>query len=379
MHRMQDASSARSSSRGFLLVAILASVLAVAARADVTVQEKTVSSGLGGFGSGSTTTTRVIAGDKGREDELFTYTGKLKTFAGKPRSTSTITRLDKELVWELDHTKQQYGELTFAQMREAMAKGAAQAQAGMKHPEPAREAPKVDFKVDVQRTGKRERINGFDAEQWIITLTAVPREKPQDAAGAPGSYSIKMDQWYSTQVPGQAEVAAYYRRWAEKMGMDPQMRRMATGMMAMHGDAMREMAAKMKDMKGMVVRSTMTMNMDSGLTPEQKAQMAQSRADGAKAQAENKKQRQAKADEDANGDAAGSLARGNVGGALGGFMSRKLGKAAEKKAEASMTSGGSGSGSALTVTTDVLSVTTTSAGASFDVPAGYKKVERTQR
>ena len=379
MHRMQDASSARSSSRGFLLVAILASVLAVAARADVTVQEKTVSSGLGGFGSGSTTTTRVIAGDKGREDELFTYTGKLKTFAGKPRSTSTITRLDKELVWELDHTKQQYGELTFAQMREAMAKGAAQAQAGMKHPEPAREAPKVDFKVDVQRTGKRERINGFDAEQWIITLTAVPREKPQDAAGAPGSYSIKMDQWYSTQVPGQAEVAAYYRRWAEKMGMDPQMRRMATGMMAMHGDAMREMAAKMKDMKGMVVRSTMTMNMDSGLTPEQKAQMAQSRADGAKAQAENKKQRQAKADEDANGDAAGSLAQGNVGGALGGFMSRKLGKAAEKKAEASMTSGGSGSGSALTVTTDVLSVTTTSAGASFDVPAGYKKVERTQR
>lgn len=379
MHRTQVAMSARPSSRGLLLAAFAVLVLAPPARADVTIQERTVSSGLGGFGSGTTTTTRVIAGDKGREDETYTYTGRLKTFAGKPRSTSTITRLDRELIWELDHPKKQYGELTFAEMRAAMAKGAAQAQAEMKNPEHARtkQDVEVDYKVDVQRTGKRDKVNGFDAEQWIITLTAVPKDKKSGESA--GSFKMKLDGWYCTQLPGQVETAAYYRRWAEKMGMDPQVRTMASSLMAMHGDAVREIAAKMKDLKGVAVRSTMTMDMDAGLTPEQQAQMDKARADAAKAKAEDKQKRAEKEDNEANASTAGSVAKGDVGGALGGFLSRRLGKAAEKKAEASMTSGaGSGSGSAFTVTTDVLSVTTGSAGASFDVPAGYKKVERKQ-
>ena len=58
MHRTQVAMSARPSSRGLLLAAFAVLVLAPPARADVTIQEKTVSSGLGGFGSGTTTTTR---------------------------------------------------------------------------------------------------------------------------------------------------------------------------------------------------------------------------------------------------------------------------------------------------------------------------------
>ena len=379
MHRTQVAMSARPSSRGLLLAAFAVLVLAPPVRADVTIQEKTVSSGLGGFGSGTTTTTRVIAGDKGREDEQYTYTGRLKTFAGKPRSTSTITRLDRELIWELDHPKKQYGEMTFAEMRAAMAKGAAQAQAEMKNPEraQAKQDVQVDYKVDVQRTGKKDKVNGFDAEQWIITLTAVPKDKKSGESA--GSFKMKLDGWYSTQLPGQVETAAYYRRWAEKMGMDPQIRTMASSLMAMHGDAVREIAAKMKDLKGVAVRSTMTMDMDAGLTPEQQAQMDKSRADAAKAKAEDKQKRAEKDENEANASTAGSVAKGDVGGALGGFLSRKLGKAAEKKAEASMTSGaGSSSGSAFTVTTDVLSVTTGSAGASFDVPAGYKKVERKQ-
>ncbi len=377
MHRMPEAASACSSTRGLLLAALVACVFVLPARADVTMQEKTVSSGLGGFGSGTTTRTRVIAADKGREDEQFTYTGRLKTFAGKPRSSSTITRLDKELIWELDAPKKEYGELSFAQMREAMAKGVADAKAEMKQPANAKaqQDVQVDFKVDVQRTGKKDKVNGFDAEQWIITLTASPKDKTNGATA--GAYKIKLDGWYSTQVPGQAEVSAYYRHWGEKMGMDPQVQSMASSLMSQHGDAVREIAAKMKDLKGVAVRSTMTMDLDMGLSPEQQAEMDKARADGAKQRAADKQKQEARADVEAEASAAGSLAKGNVSGALGGFLSRKLGKAAEKKAEASMTSGaGSGSGAAFTVTNDVLSVTVGSAGACFDVPAGYKKVER---
>ena len=345
--------------------------------ADVTIHEKTVSTGLGGFGNGTTTTTRIIAADKGREDEQFAYTGRLKTFAGKPRSSSTITRLDKELIWDLDHNKKQYGEMTFAEMREAMAKGAAQAKAEMAKSGDAhaQQDVKFEYKVDVQRTGKKDKVNGFDAEQWIITLTATPKDKSTGESA--GAFKMKLDGWYSTQVPGQAEVAAYYRRWAEKMGIDPQVRTLASSLMAAHGDAVKEIAAKMKDLKGVAVRSTMTMDMGLGLTPEQQAELDKARKDEAKSRAENTKKQDARDDLDAKKDAASSLSHGNVSGALGGFLSRKLNKAAEKKVEASVTpKEGSSGGPAFSVTTDMLSVTTGSAAGSFDVPAGYKKVER---
>lgn len=348
--------------------------------ADVTIQEKTVSSGMGGFGNGTTTTTRIIAADKGRDDETFTYTGRLKTFAGKPRTSSTITRLDKELIWDLDHAKKQYGEMTFAEMRAAMAEAEDKARAELaKSGAPAhKDDVELTYKVDVKRTGKKDKINGFDAEQWIITLTATPKDtKTGESAG---NFKMQLDGWYSTTVPGQAEVAAYYKRWAEKMGIEPQVRTMASALMAQHGDAVKQIAAKMKDLKGVAVRSTMTMELGNGLTPAQQAELDKARAEDSQKRAENSKKQDAKDDVDAKLDAGGSLAKGNVSGALGGFLSRKLNKAAEKKVEKSLTPAEGSSGSpSFTVTTDMLSVTTASAAASFDVPAGYKKVERKSR
>jgi len=127
MHRKLRFPASGLSSRAVLL-AFLVSAPATCARADVTIQEKTVTSGLGGFGSGTSERTRVVAGDKSRTDESFTYTGRFKTLAGsKPRASAEIVRLDKELVWTLEPDKRQYGEMTFAQMREAMEKGRADA------------------------------------------------------------------------------------------------------------------------------------------------------------------------------------------------------------------------------------------------------------
>ena len=365
--------SPRPASHGLLPAALLTLVMALPARADVTIQQKTVSSGFAGFGGGISTETRVIAGDRAREEQTFTATGRLKTFAGKPRSSVSITRLDKELIWELDPARKEYGEMTFADMREAMNKGMAEARTQSAKP---KQDEQLDFKVDVKRTGKKDKVNGFDAEEWIVTLTAVPRDKQGSASSA--AFSMKLDGWYSTQVPGQAEVTAYYRRWAEKMGLDPQLQSMVGGFMATHGDAVREMAAKMKDLKGVAVRSTMTMEMGGGLTPEQQAQMDKTRSDNAKASAEDKKKSEASGDAHADAGAAASLAHGNIGGALGGMFGHKLSKSAEHKAESSVAAGDEGgSAPSFSATTDLLSITTGSGGASFDVPAGYtKKAER---
>jgi hypothetical protein len=380
MHRKQRDDAPGLSSRNVLLAVAVMLALAAPALADVTLKEKTVSTGLAGFGNGTSERTFVIAGDKSRSDDQYTYTGRFKTLAGggKPRQKVEIVRLDRELLWSLDVPKKEYDEVSFAQFREALAKGMADAQAEMDKPENKQAANDVEmeYKVDVQRTGKKENVNGFDAENVIVTITATPRNKKTGETA--GSYTIKMDQWLSTQVPGQAETMAFYRKYAEKMGFDPQMQHQVAGMMRQYGDAFKHAAEKMKDLKGYPVRSTVTLELDAGLTPEQQAQTDKARADEKQERAEAKARKEAKEDDDAKAEAAGSIAKGNLGGALGGFLGKKLGKSAEKKAEASASSKGSGSGSSggLTITTDVLSVTTGPAGVSFDVPSDFKKVER---
>lgn len=377
MHRKQRGDAPGLSSRNVLLAVAVSLALAAPVLADVTLKEKTVSTGLAGFGNGTSERTFVIAGDKSRSDDQFTYTGRFKTLAGggKPRSSTEIVRLDRELVWSLDPQKKQYTEMTFAEMRALIAAGAAEARAEMD--EPGKERAKdveMTYKVDVQRTGKKDKINGFDAENVIVTITATAKDKKD---GGEGGYTMKLDQWLSTQVPGQAELAAFYRRYAEKMGFDPQTRNQFAGLMAQYGDAVKQAADKLKDLKGYPVRSTVTLTLGAELTPEQQAQLEKSRAEAKAKRAEEKTKQEAKEDDEAKGNAAGSLASGNVGGAIGGFLGRKLGKAAEKKAEASVSSPGSGSGTpGFTSTTDLVSITAGAAGAGFEVPSDFKKVER---
>lgn len=374
MHRMQRVDAPGLSSRNVLLAVAVSLALAAPALADVTLKERTVSTGLAGFGNGTSERTWVIAGDKSRSDEQYTYTGRFKTLAGggKPRNSAEIVRLDRDVMWSLDPEKKEYSELSFAEMREMMAQAGAEAGKSERKSD-----VEMTYKVDVQRTGKKEKVNGFDAENYLVTVTATAKDaKSGDAA----AYTMKMDQWLSTQVPGQAEATAYFRKFAEKMGLDPQMRQMS-GLMAQYAGALEQAAEKLKELKGYPVRSTVTMLMGPETTPEQQAQMDKARAEAKQAQAEQKTKKEAKEDDQAKADAAGSLAGGNVGGAIGGFLGRKLAKAAEKKAESSTSSQGSGSGTpgGLTITTDVLSVTTGAAAVSFDVPSDFKKVERKRK
>ncbi len=382
MHRWLAHSAPGGSSRTLLLAVVAACLMSTPAAADVTVKERTVSSGLGGFGNGTSTTTMVIAGDKSRSDEEYIYTGRMKTLVGgKPRQSSTIVRLDRGMILDVDHAKKEYSELTFAQMGQMMTQGMADMQSQMADPKARQAMQEVEmtYKLDVQRTGKKETVNSFAAEQVIVTMVATPKDKSQAGAPGMGSYTMKMDQWLSTTVPGQAEMSAYYRLWAEKMGLDPQLQRMGRAMAGPYAAGFKQMAEKLKDIKGTPVRSTVTIDIDAaaGMTPAQKADMEKAMADAETSRATAKKKKDAQDEKDSDSDAASSVAKGDVGGALGGFLSKRLGKAAENKVEKSVgTPRASGGSAAFSSTTDMLSVSTGAAAASFEVPAGYKKVER---
>lgn len=367
MHRMPFGSLSGSGSLRWWLPALaVALALTAPAAADVVVKQKTVSLGLGGFGAGTTDATLTIAGDKSRSEDEFTYTGRFKTLVGKkPQTTVSITRLDREVMWHLDLEKQQYTELTFAEMRAATEAGMGEMEKSAREEKP--KDADMTFTVDVKKTGARQEINGFPCEQVIVTCIGKPAHPKKGEEG--GEIHLVTDEWLSTKVPGQAEIEAFHRKFAEKMGLDMTLMRSGGTAQRMYGNGMREMAAKLKDLQGYPVKTTFTV--EGPPTPPGQ----QASAEGQKEQAEAKKG----SEEPSKEEPADLTSGGSITGKLGGFFGKKLGKAASKKAEEKAAAPGdqSAGGALFKVVTEVVSISSAPAPAgSFDVPAGYKKVER---
>lgn len=382
MFRMPRGIASGLSSRGGIsaLVCLLTLAPAASLRADVVVKEKTVSEGLGGFGNGTTTTTLTVAGDRSRSEGEFVYTGPLKTLAGKPRATVSITRLDREVVWSLEPAKKQYTELTFAEMRAMMAE-AGEAMRGAQPQEP-RDAD-MRFTVDVKRTGAKQTIAGHPCEQAIVTVVGKPEHPSEDAPAA--GFTMTMDLWLARGLRENAEMVAYQRRMAERLGMDPTLRSTAGAAAAMYGNALSEMAEKMKGLDGYPLRSVFTIA-GPPLTDEQRKQIEKARAEAAQQRTEGKAARERRDQQEQTEEAAqlgeAAASGGDLKGAVGGFLGKRLGKAVAKKAEqrveASAPSGPpAADGPMFKATTEVLSIASAPAApGAFDVPAGYTKVAR---
>jgi len=390
MHRVPGGTASGRAPREWLPALVLTLLLASTAAADVTIRETTVSEGLGGFGNGTTHRTMTVAGDVSRSEDEATYTGRFKTLAGggKPRTSVSITRIDREVIWDLDPQKKTYTELTFAEMRELMAKGLAEADRSARDAEPGDD--EMTFTVDVRRTGAKQDVNGFAAEQVIVTCVGRPKNAAKDAKG--GEVRIVMDQWLAKSAPGAKEMAEFGRRFAAKMGLDPQLSNIAGTVQRMYGGAMKELAAKMKDLDGYPVRSTFTIDGSSGAAAAQgQESVAEGPAQGAGTPTGREREKaQAAADEKAQdrqdaGEIGAAAASGQgVTGKLGGLLGRKLSGMAQRKTTEKVeksvgekASPGAAGGHMFKVVTEVTSISTSPAPAgSFEVPAGYKLQKR---
>jgi hypothetical protein len=363
------------SPRGWLPALTLALAVAAPAGADVLVKQSTTSQGLGGFGDGTSSSSQWIAGDRSRSEDEFTYTGRFKTLVGKkPRQSVTILRLDKDVSWTLEPEKKQYRELTFAEMREAMEKGMADAEAAQV--QAGDTAPKdqgMKWTLDVKRTGARESIAGFPAEQVVVTCIGKPEkpEKGQENA----ELRLLLDQWLSTKVPGQAEMAEFYKRFAEDLGLDATLSRVSPIARRMYGNGMRELASKLKELDGYALRSSFSI---AG-PPTAEPSPAQTAAADEKAAATQEQPRN-----EAAGMGSDVAAGGSVAGAIGGLFGRKLAKkASDKTSESAEAKSKAKSpdkladGVLFRMTTEVTSISAAPASAgSFEVPEGYKLVKR---
>jgi hypothetical protein len=288
-------------------------------------------------------------------------TGKVYIKGGMMRTdaeqTSSIVDLENGRFISLDHKAKTYTIMTFEQMAQmaeqaaAKAKGQAQQQAQEK-PEAA-EKPEgevdLEYKLDVQATGEKQKINGFDAERYFMTMETEATVTPEggDAEKA-GKLVMFMDVWNAQNAPAEAALKGFHAKSPEVARRNADSMK---GMMAVFASkpevskAMEEAAKESDKMSGFGIRETMYMVI---VPPELEFDREATLAVKPKASGGDKAKK-----------------------ALGGLLSGKLGG---KREEPSEEEAKPAQFTLATVTSEVKDMKLTSLSADlFGPPAGYKE------
>jgi hypothetical protein len=165
-------------------------------------------------------------------------------------SAMTIMDLDAQTMTTINKTQKTYTVRSFADLA---------AKAG---------AAGASVNTDIKKTGQHQNINGFDAEEMVMTMamdTSQMQQRPGSKA-PPMQMQMEMHFWFASDVPGINEVHDFYAKNAD---------RMPWAAMSQGNSSMAEAQRKMATMHGIPVRTVMKMG--SG-NPQQQAQMDQARA-----------------------------------------------------------------------------------------------------
>jgi hypothetical protein len=302
-----------------------------------------------------------VAGDKAMTTSNMKMTSKVMKFfgAGKPQETASITRLDKELIWDLNLKEQEYTEKTFAQIRAEMEKALKDAE--KEKAKYAKEHPKdtVSFRTEVKvnKTGKSQKIAGYNTEETVITMLMYGKNAE---SGEQGVMNVIMDLWLAKDVPGAEDFQNFYTAMAAKLGFTGTGQQSMEGMLAGFGIDARDLYKHTKDLKGMALMSTVSLGMVADTTAQasKKGEMKE----------DKKEQESEQADEEGKSGMAKKL------GGLFGKKDKEPKKDEAAKSKDSKSEEPSGPAYLMQFTTTVTEISSGSIAASeFEVPAGFKK------
>jgi len=368
MRRTQVACAGRRIVAGALIL-VFAGV--ATARADVTIKRHSTFKGLGGMMNTDVTSVESIAGDKSANESETRMTNKVVKFlaGGKAQKTTSVIRLDKGLLWDINHQEKSYTEMTLAEMRAMMDSLGQMFGAGMQGGEqkPAIDTTKMTFSpptFDIKKTGQTAVIAGQSCNESILTMTTKGTDKK---SGDTMRMVVTMEMMLAQNVPGAAEQEQFGRKMAEALGvsMDRGAAQSMAGMLKAYGIDPKTLAAEAEKMKGFAMRTVMRFRMESAAQTQATTQTPPS------GQAQS-------------GETAGTQEKETPAGgketavkALGGLFGKKN-KDKDKKAEASKTQeskpAAAPDNSMLSLTTEVTEISVGAVTADrFELPAGYKK------
>ncbi len=216
--------------------------------ADLKTETFTRASMLTGMGSTEISAVTQYQGDKRADDNTTKMVGGVMgALAGKPQSSVEITRLDKDVVWDLNPPKKTYTERPIALPAGTEAKGE------RKQSGPEQKPYKiVKSDVKVNKTGATKAINGFACSEYLITWELVL----EDTASKGQTTEVMTTDLWNTPLTDQLKKAQaieteFSQKLAQKLGVGlspEESDRLGAGMLAsMYGLDANETAGKLEE------------------------------------------------------------------------------------------------------------------------------------
>jgi len=274
-------------------------------------------------------------------------------------NTEQIIDLGEEKIYDIDLKKKSYTVTTFAELRRKMeearkkAEEDARKEAG-KEKEKEKEKPQaadpnakqVEIDFDIKNTGAKKTINGFDTHQAVMTVTVREKGKTLEQGGG---MVLTSDMWLAPKNPAMKEIVDFDLRYAKLLygtviaGVPAEQAAAAMAMYPMMKQALGKVSAEGGKIEGSPVLTSTTM--DAVKSEAEIAEEAKSSSSDAK-----------------------SSTPTTPGGLLGGFA---------KKMAAKKMGGGDDANKPratfMTMTTEVLKISTDVSAADVAVPAGFKE------
>jgi hypothetical protein len=263
--------SATLSAAPTLWVAAVLAMLPQAARADVTIGQKT-SMSLGGINIDINSVERT-SGDKQRIDTTTQCHGLLSLFCHDVEG-GRIVRLDKDLEWQLEPSKQLYTERPFptAAQRAAAQQELAAAMAQMKKcpmpqaqssPQAAPDTSHCQLSppvLSVKASNEHATILGHDARRSDVVLSQTCTDT---RTGDVCEIDYGFETWLTTDaIAGADERTAFAKKYLAAQGLDPnnpRLQRTLQQFMAPYADELRQLQGKAADLSGYPLRTTFYM------------------------------------------------------------------------------------------------------------------------
>ena len=269
--RARASLSATLSAAPALWIAAVLAMLPQAARADVTIGQKT-SMSLGGINIDINSVERT-SGDKQRIDTTTQCHGMLSLFCHDVEG-GRIVRLDKDLEWQLEPSKQLYTERPFptAAQRAAAQQELAAAMAQMKKcpmpqaqssPQAAPDTSHCQLSppvLSVKASNEHATILGHDARRSDVVLSQTCTDT---RTGDVCEIDYGFETWLTTDaIAGADERTAFAKKYLAAQGLDPnnpRLQRTLQQFMAPYADELRQLQGKAADLSGYPLRTTFYM------------------------------------------------------------------------------------------------------------------------
>ena len=343
--------------RNQLVIASLLMVVALPALAAVKTEEKSQVQFSGMIGR----MMNLFGGKAMREGLTETAAVKGNRKRTVMGDTGQIIDLDEEKIYDLDMKDRSYRVMTFEEMRQRMQKAMEDArkqapQAPSQQPQAEGKEMQIDF--DLQESGQRKSINGYDCREVVMTVSVYEKGKKIEESGG---MVMTGHMWLTSRIAAMKEMEDFDLRYAQKIagmfGSAVNAEQMAAAM-AMYPymkEAMAKFQAESVNMDGTTVLTTTTM--EAVASREQAAQQ--------QAQQQSPPERESS-----------SSRIPSMGGILGGLGRRAARRGSDDKQEAPSGAPPSGAtpgrATIMTMNQELLKVSPDVTDADLAIPAGFK-------